>query len=158
MRDRLIFLDIDGVLNSNAIEHVSLLSDPFGWTVVPQILPKCVRNLNAIVGSTEAKLVLSSAWRYSILNGDMTLRGFESLLRSHGVRGTLLGHTRLDRDDEPRWMQIRDWLREKTPSANYCILDDDPDAFGGRPGVQTNGNGLTEADARRAIEILTEGT
>lgn len=165
---KIIFLDIDGVLND--FER--------SWGEVPDynpsFVPKCVQAFNRIIRATEAKVVLSSSWRYSILNGNMSLNGFRILLSSHSVRGELIGHTREDvaTDDvfEPRWRQIADWLKapaygdkqaacrasgEPIRLTSYCIIDDDSDAFGGRPGVRTSGGvGLTEADADAAIEIL----
>ena len=145
---KIIFLDIDGVLNSTS-QQTPAIGNEF--------LPRCVTELNRIIALTDAKIVLSSNWRYLIHNGYMDLTGFSILLRSHNVRGELVGFTRESEGDEPRWSQIRDWFRANSPVGtdyNYCILDDDPGAFGGRPGVQTNGNGLTEADADLAIEIL----
>lgn len=155
-----IFLDMDGVLNSLSVMRGYSDTDPSDAAYYqPEILPDCVRAFNRIIGETEAKIVLSSSWRYMIHGGSMTLQGFQYLLKTHGVRGWLIGMTRQDKDDEPRWFQIRDWLRENRPTEGvqrYCILDDDPDAFGGNyeHGVRTNGNGLTEDDARTAIRIL----
>jgi hypothetical protein len=53
-------------------------------------------------------------------------------------------------------MEISDWLKvNKGVCSGYCILDDDPEAFGGRPGVLVAGmKGLTTEDAAMAIEIL----
>jgi hypothetical protein len=154
----IIFLDIDGVLND--FEQ--------SWSPTrnyrPEILPRCVKALNRIVDEARASLVLSSAWRNLILAGHMSVSGFGVMLRTHGVRGELLGHTRADIGDEERWQQISDWL--KSPQrccgrpvevSRYCILDDRHEAFGGRPGIHTNGgHGLTMAQARRAIRILSK--
>lgn len=153
----LIFMDIDGVLNDMA----SLQSLAFE----PRINQIFVAPFNRIIEQTGADLVITSTWRGHIIEGDMTIAGFNVLLRSHGVRGQVIGHTRETlRDDdsvigsrnEPRWHQIADWIRDNTREEfyRYCILDDDPNAFGGRPGVQTNGRGLTWHDAEMAIEIL----
>jgi hypothetical protein len=169
---KLIFLDVDGVLNRFGPAFSESLAD-----YSPQIEPACVRAFNRIIRDTEAKIVLSSSWRYLIHNGHFSLNGFQVFLRSHGIRGELIGCTRQDLgtadEPEPRWQQIADWLkvqrvagRDKNgaiiasnlqgePIGRYCIIDDDPDAFGGRPGVQTNGAfGLTEEDSFRAIQIL----
>lgn len=147
---KLIFLDIDGVLNDWERS----------WRDVPdynpEIVPRCVRAFNRIVCTTGAQIILSSSWRYLITRGHFSLYGFRKLLSSHGVRGELIAHTREDDGDEDRWKQIADWLRKPPAKIDgYCILDDDPDAFGGRPGVLTAGGiGLTESDADEAIEIL----
>ncbi len=175
----IVFLDIDGVLNDWERS----------WREVPdynpEFVPCCVKAFNKIIRATEAKIVLSSSWRYGIHRGDFSLRGFGRMLRSHSVRGELIGATRPSECDEPRWREIADWLKkpmlpaglivgiddaelgvglglEKTTEPvpfkikRYAIIDDDSDAFGGRPGVQTAGGvGLTEADADLVIEILT---
>lgn len=154
---KLIFLDIDGVLND--FER--------SWREVPdynpEIAPRCVQALNRVIRATEAKLVLSSSWRNLITAGHMSLFGFERLLQSHGVRAWLISHTRVN-GDEYRWQEIAAWLKEpmrgtqsmpKGVIDRYCIIDDDHDAFGGRPGVQTAGGiGMTEKDADLAIQIL----
>jgi hypothetical protein len=143
-----IFLDIDGVLNRHGNGK--------------DFEPDCVAAFNRVVKATNAELVISSSWRHMIIGGHMSLLGFGKLLRSHGIHGTsVIGHTRSARSDEPRALEIADWLREnRSPDGvrKVCILDDDPDAFGGRPGVQTAGGvGLTETDADLAIDILVGG-
>lgn len=153
----LIFLDIDGVLN----HHEQSWRDVPDYD--PQIIPRCVKAFNRIVRETEARIVLSSAWRNLIVQGHMTVYGFERLLCSHGVRGHLISHTRSVGDPE-RWQEIKAWLDapdwsrvplQRGTVDRYCILDDMPDAFGGRPGVRTNGGiGLTDDDAEKAIAIL----
>lgn len=149
---KIIFLDIDGVLNAMSVPRLRQPGDDYS----PHILPDCVRAFNKIIKATDAKIVISSTWRGWFHNGHMDHFGFQRLLKTHGIRGELLGFTRESEGGEPRWTQIRDWLRTGVCGTDYryCIIDDDPGAFGGRPGVQTNGNGLTEADADLAVEIL----
>lgn len=155
---RIIFLDMDGVLNAY---------QPFSGSVPeynPEIFPKCVRAFNRIIRHTDARIVLSSAWRNLIHFQHMSLHGFGIMLRTHGVKGELIGYTRADEGDEPRWRQIADWLKDprlqggqKIEVSRYAILDDTSEAFGGRPGVQTNGAvGLSVKDANKVIRILTK--
>lgn len=54
---RIIFLDIDGVLNDRKTRSQS----PDGFTFVDT--PK-IRRLKRIIDTTDAKVVLSSDWRY----------------------------------------------------------------------------------------------
>jgi hypothetical protein len=141
---KIIFLDIDGVLNR------------FGGE---DFVPECVAALERVLAATGAVLVISSTWRYFIHNGHFSLLGFGKLLRSHGLkRAQVIGVTRWDQGEEPRWAQIADWLREPPePIERYCIIDDDPEAFGGRPGVRTQSYiGLTEDGASEAIQILNK--
>lgn len=166
---KLLFTDIDGVFNSLIATRIGV-----GRTAKKPVLPafepivefdpRCVAEFNRIVIATDAKLVISSAWRNLVHGGRMNLLGFETMLKTHGVRGDVIGVTRPSREDneegrEPRWYQIRDYLRDtRTPDLDYrsfCILDDDETAFGHMPGVRTSGTGLTQKDADLAICILT---
>ena len=70
---KIIFLDIDGVLNQTG----NAASLPFD--------PNCVMYLNHVIKETGAHIVISSAWRYQILEGHMTLKGFEFLMKTHGL-------------------------------------------------------------------------
>jgi hypothetical protein len=112
----LIFLDIDGVLNNHSyiggdVESCVILADN-------------VRVLNKIILGADAEIVLSSAWRYMIPKA-MTLKGFEYLLRSHGVaaKDRLIGYTRRDEKIATRGYQIEDWL-VKHDYRRYVVIDD----------------------------------
>ena len=146
--NRILFLDIDGVAND------------FG----PQaFLPKCVEQLNRIIDATSCKLVLSSAWRYYIYEGYMSLDGFGLLLKTHGVRGMLVGMTCKDEntpellDIPDRMWQIQEYLRLNQHD-RYCVLDDLSLSKSWREFVQTDSRvGLTASDADKAISILNGG-
>lgn len=142
---KIIFLDIDGTLN-----RLYKIGSP-------DFEPRCVQYLNHIIAETGAVIVLSSAWRYKIITGKCTLIEFGKFLKSKGIEGELIDHTRADPNDdhEPRWMQIADWLSKSNNIESYCILDDDAEAFGHRPGILVNARyGLTYQDALDAVEIL----
>lgn len=152
MSEKIIFLDINGVLRP--------LSG--GDCNRPFVSSRCVDALNKVFIETKAKIVLSSTWRYVVFSGSMNIDGLQTLLHTHDIQGDLIGVTRMDSDDsevrESRWKQISDWLKRNTDRwSKFAIIDDDPDAFGGRPGVQTNSaTGLTMDDAKQVIEILNE--
>lgn len=158
----IIFLDIDGVLN----DHTPLPSRYCG------IKLECVHNLNKILDAIpEARIVISSAWRYLILRGEMNLKGFEMLLLVSGVKcwGKVVGHTEPDGriEDEPdhhdnaeawhtaglKWRvnQIEKWVAENNVG-KYIIIDDLP--LIGNHFYQTDGTkGLTETDAENIIRL-----
>lgn len=155
-----IFLDLDGVLNGHDFDDSE---DVLSST----ILPRCVEHLNRVLRETGASLVISSAWRYMVGPGAMTVLGFEYLLRTHGVaaKGRVLGVTCRDEEVGERGQQIRDWLNERGGDRRYVVLDDGGDKDGewydlginaaGHPVVWTKGNeGMTDWDAERAIRIL----
>jgi len=148
--DAIVFLDIDGVLN-----HFGT----YDWSEHPRALiyPHCVAHLNTIIEVSSAKLVLSSSWRYMVLGGDMTIKGFEHMLRTHGMRGSIIATTCHDEEADERGEQIRMWRRANAPGCRYVVLDDMDDGISerGLNFVQTNGaHGLTEANAERALSFL----
>jgi hypothetical protein len=146
----ILFLDIDGVLNG----HLKLASGYCG------IEPHCVEQLNRITDATGAGIVLTSAWRYMMLGGAMSLRGFRYLLKTHGITGTLVDHTVADEEVEGRNKQIEMWLRRHNSINGECrfaILEDLVMEWGWLADhvIQTNGQaGLTEADADLVIDLL----
>ena len=155
---KLIFLDIDGVLNAH--EH-----DP--EVLCGQIHRDKVQLLNGVLRATDARIVLSSAWRYLVLRGEMNLRGMEWLLRSHGLLADrFIGITRPDTMERvvyngesgtwplcnERGQQITDWLKDNhgTPVDGYAVIDDLDLGISkaGHPFVETNGTiGMTKGCA-----------
>lgn len=138
---KVIFLDIDGVLNVFVGYKAPILPGPVG-------------QLNRVLLATDADLVISSTWRHLVHNGHMDLFGFEFLLRSHGLTAAnVIGVT--EDSSEGRGWQIRAWLIGKAVE-KYVILDDMIDGqMAKMPFVCTNGSfGLTEADADKLIEVL----
>lgn len=152
----IVFLDVDGVLNGHQflVEAKSCKIDP-----------ECVRRLNRLLRETDARIVLSSAWRYMVHGHAMTLGGFQYLLRTHGMIGSLNGCDNLiidltcrDEDLADRPDQIRAWL-ESHPSADrrYVVLDDGDFVWRDMAVVRTDGSvGLTDADVDRAIALLAD--
>lgn len=162
-----IFMDIDGVLNNH------------DWNDDSQscgIVSDCVMEFNRILKQTQAKIVLSSAWRYMVHGHAMTLKGFEYLLRTHKVAVTeIVGLTMKDEETPGyehkntniqfwqnkeifvRGEQISHWLGEHPEVTDYVILDDMAtgfDSFGERF-IKTNPNkGLTRTEANKAIDVL----
>lgn len=112
---KIIFLDIDGILN----HHDTKI--PYG------IERQCVQNLNNLIQNTKANIVLISSWRYFIIDGIMTLKGFELLLRSHGINclNRIIGLTPPDDIIPERNDQIKLWLSAtKEHIDSFVILDD----------------------------------
>jgi hypothetical protein len=152
-----VFLDIDGVLNGHEflVESRSCKIDR-----------ACVERLNRILKATDARIVLSSAWRYMVHGHAMTLQGFQYMLQTHGMVGSVNGSERVivdvtcrDQDLADRPDQIRAWLEACAPHDEwrYVILDDGDFVWGDLNIIQTDGSkGLTDEDAERAIASLAE--
>lgn len=143
----ILFCDIDGILNGHQ-------AHPNGYCGT---YPECVKQFNHILDEfPDLKLVISSAWRYLVHNGCMTLLGFENMLLTHGVkcRGRIVGITRKDFEEriDPRENQIMDWVKIHKPS-QWLVIDDldlRMDNF-----FWTDGEvGLTEQDACEIIHII----
>lgn len=162
---RLLFLDIDGVLN----DHSAL---PSGYCGIQYALAE---RLNCILSAVpDAQIVVSSAWRYMILEGAMTLKGFGYVLSMHGVKshGRMHGYTEADfsPDEQPshfdretwkeigiklRAEQIAKYVMEHQP-IRFAVLDDLPLNVPNL--VQTDGTkGITDRDVEIVIETLKGG-
>jgi hypothetical protein len=146
---KLIFLDMDGVLNGDDDRFCGVNAD-------------CAKRLQRIIEATGAKLVISSAWRYMILNGAMTDLGFQYLLATHGIVADVVGHTCSDEEVPERGEQIRAWLRHNGPRPEkWLAIDDRGDVefshFNEKMLVQTDGTiGLTDEDVDWVIHLLGE--
>lgn len=156
---KIIFLDIDGVLNGHEWDDEAKSCS---------IRRECVKHLSRIIRDTGAKLVISSAWRYMILNREMTDCGFGYMLRTHGLisgqpGSVVIGHVGPDGDPnnlEDRAEQILAWIERHEGIGCSLILDDEDFGFSrhGLPFIQTDSaTGLTAADADRAIAWLNQG-
>ena len=122
--NKFLFLDVDGVLNL----HEQYTNGYCG------ISPLFVNRLNIVLEETNAMIVVSSAWRYLVHKGSMTLDGLENLLLTHGlnVAGKLAGITEKDRrdnrDNSERGFQIANWIRTQYSDIHvrvvFAVVDD----------------------------------
>lgn len=111
-----IFLDIDGVLNDHTLMNN-------GWCGIHH--DRC-KVLNRFLRShPKVKIVLSSAWRYMVIGGSMTVKGFEHMLVACGLdaHDRLLGITVSDEDVRDREDQIDRWVQLFKPNS-WIVLDD----------------------------------
>ena len=149
---KLIFLDIDGVLNDHQFHPEALIC---------ALLPACVAQLGRVISQTGAKIVLSSDWRYMIHESLMSLQEFEALLRAHGAPAELeiIGVTTTDEAVKGRGQQIAAWLQTSTvPIEAYVVIDDRHEEIDSEEHafVCTDRTlGLTERDADTLIVLLS---
>lgn len=149
---KVIFLDIDGVLNHyywyrehRYKSNVSYPLDDFD--------PKSVSYLNNITDITGAKIIVSSSWRF---NNDII-----NILRKAGITGEIIGCT-------PdlyniygslcRGKEIDAILNKRPDIERYVILDDDTDMEEHQLPyfikTNANGSGLNKTVMNKAIKIL----
>lgn len=160
---KVIFLDFDGVLNSD--RWLAVIGQE--WTAAGQgapiprprhIDPAAVGLLNQLVDRTGAVVVVSSAWR------TLGITECRAILRQRGCVARVVGATPLfvprQRLSERviRGREIRAWLSRRRKVERFVVLDDMGAAeFEGMWDslVQTDGRkGLTQDDVERAVRIL----
>jgi hypothetical protein len=140
---RIVFLDFDGVLNSE--QSTQQLGTRYRFARAS------VAALNDVLRQSEARIVITSSWRES-----WTLRENTEFLERDGVlAGRVVGKTpTLQRE---RGLEIEAWLRSAPyPVASFVIFDDRDDiAIHRERLIQVSPQvGLSSAQARRAIELL----
>ena len=157
--DKFVFLDIDGVLNSEQYylekpwpQRFEELKDKLDEHIafgIAHIDPKAVKLLNRLVTETKAKIVVSSSWR-----GDYALQTIFALV---GITEPIYGETpRLE--SRFRGEEIDKWLKERQEPYKYVILDNDSDMLGTQRNnfIHTDWKvGLTEENVNEAIKILS---
>lgn len=162
---RVIFLDIDGVLNVSRQGR-----DKFGSLFHTHF----VRNLKYIIQKTEAKIVISSSWRF---NG---LEEMQRMWIERKLPGEVIGITPFtaiyEAPDNASFMErcergceIKEWLNAN-PVDSYVILDDDNDMLKSQQDRfvrcsnnfdckdHISGYGLTKNMTDKAIKILLKKT
>ena len=119
---KVIFLDIDGVLNHE--QHYKWLMETDEPTPLQSVYPysefnpKSCQLLNEIIKETGAQIVVSSSWR---LDGENRLN---SLFKYFGLPKIYSTTPCLN---TARGIEIGAWLAAHPEVTNYVILDDDED-------------------------------
>ena len=145
---RIIFLDIDMVLNDTAFLRAAydgaiMLARDVGDAKL--IDPVRVERLNRIIAETGAEVVISSSWRIQHPHP-----GVANLLAERGFVGTVIGETP---GNESRSAAIRSAIDRHKPG-RWVVIDDIPmgKTFGGHF-VHVK-DGLEDRHVERAIERL----
>lgn len=154
---KIVFLDVDGVLNSPDFQIHRYQRGPGRHPIDPE----CVAHLNALTSQTQARIVVSSTWR------TMGLTAIRRVLRAHGVVAPIVGCTpSLVRRHESglaiateRGREIQAWLdTTRFRVERFVILDDDEDMNDLLPHlVRTDFRaGLAAEDVIRSLERLAQ--
>lgn len=147
---KIIFLDIDGVLNSHqwieANQHLFDNSQLFTHSNVDET---AVARLQRIVDATSAEVVVSSTWRRFKSRVQL-----QQMLRNHGFKGFINGVTPIL--NTKRGHEIQAWIDENGPIESFAIIDDDSDMVHLMDKlVQTTfDSGLQDEHVEKAISIL----
>lgn len=147
----IIFLDIDGVLNSR--RHLLTLVGKSSTLDVMD--PEAVSRLNQITAATKAMLVISSTWRIPyLISGNMVKLRLDMLMK--GIKAPIIGMT--PDSSGTRGSQIQSWLdtNMKDHPCSFIILDDDSDMghLTDRLVKTTFEDGLMDAHVGQAVALL----
>lgn len=148
---KIIFLDIDGVLNSTrsliANGGYGSIFDHDSWK---ELDPVAVKLISHVAKETGSDIVLSSSWR--ILANKKDIIAFQDFL---GV--SIIDVTPQSKDDT-RGEEIKQWLENcKEDIDAFCIVDDDSDMLPEQEGnfVQTDERiGLTWQNCEDIMLVL----
>jgi len=137
---KIIFLDVDGVLNS--------VQDRFSWTLESD---KYLILLACIVRRTNAKIVVSSSWRNCSLLDTLKKRLNDFSMSVFGITGY--------NKNGIRGLEIKEWLDNHNDIESFVILDDevfDIKEHFSNNFVQTSMKvGLQKEDVEKCIAILS---
>jgi Swiss Army Knife RNA repair-like protein len=171
MTMRILFLDIDGVLN-NPGTYCS--GAPWrheeGEQLRVPIEPSCMTRLNRLIAETGARVVISSSWRLFARWEDLG-----PALTRYGLVGEVIGETP-DLVNDPVWleawrtregapfhyerlergMEIAEWLKAHPEVEAFAILDDCSDMAELKPQLVLCDpvTGLDDPDVERAKWLL----
>jgi hypothetical protein len=166
---RVIFLDCDGVLNSQKFfkeaGHGKSMSHGLSFGA-SQLDPDALALVDQLVDKTGAKIVISSSWRH--------LWDIAEIIAMFEARGFRNVDAIIDRTgdsvEDHRGTEVNDWLElgkerevvddNHDPVTSYVILDDTDefDTSQRQNFVRTNPQvGITPADIQRAYNILSQG-
>lgn len=158
---KIIFLDIDGVLNSAeffARRHkaTGLMQ---GGSRPQSINPDALRRLERLVEETGAEIVVSSTWRIGRTKQDL-----QKLLRMAGFKywNLIIGRTPTTNSfNERRGREIKLWLDQHVgeEEPRFVILDDDSDMDELLDHLVKSANkrGLTDEEVDAAVAMLNGG-
>jgi hypothetical protein len=136
---KVIFLDIDGVLNCRSTPNPR----KFPYVVDPRLLAR----LNTVTVHTGAAVVLSSTWRYDpagLFSAEYHRVPFIDVIP--------------DMPHRPRREEILAWLAEHRDVTKYAVLDDEDDELDDLPLFQPSSRtGLTEKMADALCAFLQGG-
>lgn len=179
---KIIFLDIDGVLNGWDLSEYFIYKL---WRLIPvktvkyfiktklshytSIDKKRVKRLSTICKNTGAKIVLSSSWRGGLLN-QQGIRDYHSdrnklfwnLIDKYHIE--VIDKTPRLKSSSKREDEIKAWLSEHSEVDNFIILDDedaDLQCFVGNHLVKTSYkcfvneySGLSKVHVKQSIKLL----
>ena len=147
---RIVFLDIDGVLNSKRFHRERDEACPESESTYDldwQLDCVAVARLNRLIAATEAKIVISSSWRTLLDPSEL-----KRILVEHGLLAEIIGATPHKAPEmlarygsfNVRGHEIDYWLRKHPDVDRFVILDDDAD-------MDMHSNRLVQTDCAEGL-------
>lgn len=156
MNDSIIFLDFDGVLNTEQYQaRLAVDGKPNKDAWGPLFDPRAVENLRKIIETTDAAIVISSSWRYIHRLGSLRMMWEIRELPGEILDTLPCGAAYISRGED-----IECWLNQHG-QPNYVILDDLDDFYPSQHDryIETNPIvGISAVDVEKTIMILTRQT
>ena len=153
---KIIFLDIDGVLNTDRQVRINNLKqiDDIDFD------KKAMENLKKIIAQTNAKIVIASTWRiHRKENGYLwkeLVRNFEAYHINPDLIVDITPVLDMNMKPEIRELEILSWLKANNNVEKFVILDDQWSM--GKLNSQfircLSFNGITSETAKKSIKIL----
>lgn len=148
--EKVLFLDIDGVLNSKTW----MLEQPRGMDFTRAVNPDAVARLTSIVKRTQCKIVVSSTWRILFSLADL-----RKILIAAGFPAPCPIVDATPHSNRRRGREIQSWLDTSGKRVEtFCIVDDDADVEHLLPWlVQTTWDfGLLDEHVEKIVTMLGE--
>ena len=118
---KILFLDFDGVMVTDRHqEQLVAINSPLRDEYGAKCNPVCVENLQQIINSTDADIVVTSTWKMAL-----GLDGMQRMWQARHLPGNILDVTP-DIDPIHRGNEIQAWLDIQTGAVRYAIIDDCP--------------------------------
>lgn len=152
---KVVFLDIDGVINTDRIARYRKNHD------IDEMVfdEEAMNNLQQIVTNTGSKIVISSTWRIHYNTTTPLWVALVDNLEKYGLEQFIVGITPVEDGNpfsKPRRIEIKEWLDEHPEVDTFVILDDEWDMGELTPHfVRCAGSiGISSANCEEAIAIL----
>ena len=159
---KIIFSDIDGVLNSDIWYSGDTIKMKNG--LGKHFDPRCIRLLNKVITNTKSKIVLTSTWRLN-----HSIEELKELLKQVDFNGEVIGLTPDLKEKDENFVggnEILKWCRDHEEIigssyksyTSYVIVDDNTDIYWQKDNyVQVDRYvGLTTKKVKEMIKILVK--
>jgi hypothetical protein len=153
---RVIFLDIDGVLNSEEWDrYVQSFTYGARFNSCYLLSQEMILRLQNVVFQTNAEIVLTSSWRTN--ERAMCALTRQLSLYHLSIRDSTVSYAYGNRADE-----VKLWIKSHSNITSYAIIDDYDDGFTQDEVLSTHfvqtayAYGLTHEKAAEMIEILSK--